>query len=158
MKEKLRFLGLDVHAKTIAVAIAEPDGEVRSLGTIPNRLESVGKLIKKLHPPEKLRVCAETRREHALELQAIFGFQPFTIKHYGVGVRSLQELALQTDKGLLLASALIEGFRLQQVPLPTLNRIERICAEAVTRANRSIYSALSRLAHGCSPRTPGQSA
>ena len=32
MKEKLRFLGLDVHAETIAVAIAEPDGEVRSLG------------------------------------------------------------------------------------------------------------------------------
>jgi len=39
MKEKLRFLGLDVHAETIAVAVAEPDGEVRSLGTIPNRAE-----------------------------------------------------------------------------------------------------------------------
>ena len=37
MKEKLRFLGMDVHAETIAVAIAEPDGEVRSLGTIANR-------------------------------------------------------------------------------------------------------------------------
>ena len=35
MKEKVRFLGLDVHAETIAVAVAEPDGEVRSLGTIP---------------------------------------------------------------------------------------------------------------------------
>ena len=48
MKEKLRFLGLDVHAETIAVAIAEPDGEVRSLGTIPNRMESIRKLVKKL--------------------------------------------------------------------------------------------------------------
>ena len=36
MKEKVRFLGLDVHAETIAVAIAEQDGEVRSLGIIPN--------------------------------------------------------------------------------------------------------------------------
>ena len=45
MREKLRFLGLDVHAETIAVAIAEPDGEVRSLGTIPNRIESIRKLI-----------------------------------------------------------------------------------------------------------------
>jgi len=35
MKEKLRFLGLDVHAETIAVAIAEPDGEVRSLERFP---------------------------------------------------------------------------------------------------------------------------
>jgi hypothetical protein len=50
MKEKLRFLGMDVHAETIAAAIAEPDGEVRSLGTIPNRMESVRKLLKKLGP------------------------------------------------------------------------------------------------------------
>ena len=45
MREKLRFLGLDVHAETIAVAIAEPDGEVRSLGTIANREDSIRKLI-----------------------------------------------------------------------------------------------------------------
>jgi hypothetical protein len=45
MKEKLRFLGLDVHAETIAVAIVEPDGEVRSLGTIPNRGESIRKIV-----------------------------------------------------------------------------------------------------------------
>jgi hypothetical protein len=38
MKEKLKFLGMDVHAVRIAVAITEPDGEVRSLGTIPNRM------------------------------------------------------------------------------------------------------------------------
>src|SRR3984885_12125038 len=59
MQEKLRFLGLDVHAETIAAAIAEPDGEVRSLGTIPNRMESVRKLLKKLGPVEKLRICYE---------------------------------------------------------------------------------------------------
>src|SRR5881398_3646981 len=59
MKEKLRFLGLDVHAETIAVAVAEPEGEVRSLGTIPNRAESIRKLIKKLGPAEKLRACYE---------------------------------------------------------------------------------------------------
>ncbi len=59
MKEKLRFLGLDVHAETIAVAIAEPDGEVRSPGTIPNRGESIRKMIKKLGSAEKLRVCYE---------------------------------------------------------------------------------------------------
>src|SRR5271156_1909794 len=59
MKEKLRFLGMDVHAETIAAAIAEPDGEVRSLGTIPNRMDSIRKLLKKLGPVEKLRVCYE---------------------------------------------------------------------------------------------------
>ena len=56
MKEKLRFLGLDVHAETIAVAIAEPDAEVRSVGTIPNRMESIRKLVKKLGSVDKLRL------------------------------------------------------------------------------------------------------
>src|SRR3984885_4474679 len=59
MKEKLRFLGLDVHAETIAVAVAEPDGEVRSMGTIGNREESIRKFIKKVGPAEHLRVCYE---------------------------------------------------------------------------------------------------
>jgi transposase len=52
-------LGLDVHAETIAVAIAEADGEVRSLGTIANRVESVRKLVKKLGPVEELKACYE---------------------------------------------------------------------------------------------------
>jgi transposase len=52
-------IGLDVHAETIAVAVAEPDGEVRSVGVIPNRPESIRKLVKKLGPPEQLRVCYE---------------------------------------------------------------------------------------------------
>ncbi|HEY1255628.1 MAG TPA: IS110 family transposase [Terracidiphilus sp.] len=59
MREKLRFLGLDVHAETIALAVAEPDGEVRSLGTIANREDSIRKFIKKLGSPEHLRACYE---------------------------------------------------------------------------------------------------
>ena len=57
--KKVRCLGLDVHADTIAVAIAEPDGEVRSLGTIPNREELIRRLIKKLGPSERLQACYE---------------------------------------------------------------------------------------------------
>ena len=55
----VRFIGLDVHAETIAVAIAEPDGEVRSVGVIPNRSDSIRKLVKKLEPAEQLRICYE---------------------------------------------------------------------------------------------------
>jgi transposase len=56
---KLRFVGLDVHAETIAVAVAEEGGEVRSLGTIPNRLESIRKTMGKLAPIGTLRCCYE---------------------------------------------------------------------------------------------------
>jgi transposase len=57
--KKVRFVGLDVHAETIAVAVAEPSGEVWSLGMIPNRPESLCKLVKKLAPGASLRVCYE---------------------------------------------------------------------------------------------------
>jgi hypothetical protein len=56
---KIRFVGLDVHADTIAVAVAEPGGEVRSHGVIPNRIESVRKLIGKLGPARQLKACYE---------------------------------------------------------------------------------------------------
>ncbi len=54
---KIRFVGLDVHAETIAVAVAEPKGEVRPLGLIPNRAESIRRLVRKLGPVEQLRFC-----------------------------------------------------------------------------------------------------
>jgi transposase len=59
MQNKVRFLGLDVHAETIAVAVAEPDGSVRSLGTTANRADSIRKLVKKLGPVEQLKACYE---------------------------------------------------------------------------------------------------
>ncbi len=86
---------------------------------------------------------AETRREHLLELQSVFGFQPFTTRHYRPSVYSLDELAWQTDKGIVLATTLVDSLRRKNVLLPTPGVIERICAEAVTRANGRIYATLS---------------
>lgn len=60
MSKDTRFVGLDVHANSIAVAVADaPEGEARSLGKIPNRIESIRKLIKTLGPVERLRTCYE---------------------------------------------------------------------------------------------------
>ena len=56
---RIKFVGLDVHAETIAVAVAEQEGEVRSLGVIPNGEDSVRKLVRKLGPLEELRFCYE---------------------------------------------------------------------------------------------------
>lgn len=55
----LRYVGLDVHAQTIAVAIAEAEGEVRSVGVIPNRPEAVAKQLRRFGDAARLRVCYE---------------------------------------------------------------------------------------------------
>jgi transposase len=59
MDENTRFVGLDVHADSIAVAVAESDGTETSLGIIPNRPTSIRKLIKKLGKKKDLRCCYE---------------------------------------------------------------------------------------------------
>jgi transposase len=59
MEKGTRFVGLDVHKETIAVAVAEMGGEVRSVGTIPNDLEAVRRMVRKLGGPEGLKVCYE---------------------------------------------------------------------------------------------------
>ncbi len=85
----------------------------------------------------------QTRRAHLVELQTVFGFQPFTMSHYRQAVQLLTELVMQTDKGIVLAGALIEQLRRQSVILPAINAVERASAEAITRANRRIYDTLA---------------
>ena len=45
-----KFIGLDVHSKTISVAIADEGrkGEVRHYGTIENTFDAIDKIIKSL--------------------------------------------------------------------------------------------------------------
>jgi len=86
---------------------------------------------------------AETRREHLGELQSVFGFEPFTTGHHRLAVQELIETAQRTDKGIVLATTLVEMFRARAILLPRLNTIERVCEKAVTRANRLIYKQLS---------------
>jgi hypothetical protein len=54
-----RFVGLDVHAATIAGAVAERGGEVRFLGIISNLSTAVHKLIKKLNEGGPWVACYE---------------------------------------------------------------------------------------------------
>lgn len=84
-----------------------------------------------------------TRRDHLLELQKLFGFQSFTAENYQQEVRKLLDLAMQTDKSIILAESVIKELRQQSILLPDINTIERICAEAITRANQHIYKTLT---------------
>ena len=85
----------------------------------------------------------ETRREHLLELRAYLGMEPFGLAHYRQAVHATTELALQTDKGIVLASSVLESLRHEHIILPALDVVERVLAEAITRANRRIYDALA---------------
>lgn len=85
----------------------------------------------------------ETRREHLLELRAYLGMESFGVAHYRQAVHASTQLALQTDKGIVLAASTIDTLRHRHIIIPTLDVIERICAEAITHANRITYAALS---------------
>jgi acyl-coenzyme A synthetase/AMP-(fatty) acid ligase len=76
-------------------------------------------------------------------LQSVFGFQPFTTQHYRTSVYSLDELAWQTEKGIVLATTLVESLRRKTVLIPSPGVIVRICSEAITRANLCVYNVLA---------------
>ena len=92
----------------------------------------------------------ETRREHAIELQSIFGYRPFTIAEYRRLRGWLTGLALQTNKAAALAEQLIESFRSQRVIVPAVTIIDRLCAEALARGAKLLYQRLTQLLEeGC---------
>ena len=59
MKEFSKYVGMDVHKETIAVAVAEArGGEVRYLGEIANSPEAIAKLVKQLRKADaELSFC-----------------------------------------------------------------------------------------------------
>lgn len=59
MSKHHTFVGLDVHADTIAVAAVQGRDAVRSLGIIPNTPEALRRVLGKLGPKKDLRVCYE---------------------------------------------------------------------------------------------------
>ena len=65
MAEYTRFVGLDVHASIIAVAVMDKDGTQHWLGNIPNEPKSIRRLVKKLGRVDHLQVdrlaCGATR-------------------------------------------------------------------------------------------------
>lgn len=58
---KMKYVGLDVHAETISIAVADGESRqaARSVATIPNEITKLSKALGKLGRPEQLLVCYE---------------------------------------------------------------------------------------------------
>jgi transposase len=57
---RFRFVGLDVHAASITVAVAdEGRGAAQALGNVPGDFSSLTKVLKRLGPPASLVCCYE---------------------------------------------------------------------------------------------------
>jgi TnpA family transposase len=85
----------------------------------------------------------ETRREHALEVQALFGYRPFTATEYRRRRGALTEIALQTNNPMVIAQALLEMLRADRIIVPLPRVVDRLCAEALTRGTRLFYRRLT---------------
>ncbi len=60
MKKTIRYVGLDVHQKTITVAVATTgSAPAQLLTTLPNERGAVTKCLERLGPASSLRVCYE---------------------------------------------------------------------------------------------------
>ena len=84
----------------------------------------------------------ETRRQHARELRAYLGLVSFGLTQYRDLVEEITSVALNTDKGAVLVEHALESLRARRIVLPGISVIERACAQALTRANRSIFATL----------------
>jgi len=85
---------------------------------------------------------AQTRSEHFEELQTWLGLRTFGLPDYRRWAATLAFLAQRTDRGGALAEALVEGLRGESVIVPSVDVIERVCGEALTRGTRRMHEQL----------------
>lgn len=85
-----------------------------------------------------------TRRQHRQQLFAYLGLSAFGLSDFRALVGELVDVALRSDKGLVLASHALTSLRRQRIVVPPLRVIDRVCAQAIHRANRRLYRRLTR--------------
>ena len=165
--ERIRFYTLS--SKDVAI-VRERRGEANRLGFAVQlcamRYPGIVLGRERIPPPwllerlaEQLNLSADwteylehqyTRGQHVLALQSMYGFASFNRSYIRDAVETLAPTAFHTDKGIIVAQALVDYLRKQRILLPPLAVIERLSAQAITQAERRIYALL------CQSITPEQ--
>jgi TnpA family transposase len=86
---------------------------------------------------------AETRREHALELQQYLGLRTFRLADWRACLRVGADAAWATDRGEPIVFAILGHLRATNVLLPGAEVLERIGLAARSRARRTAFHVLA---------------
>lgn len=96
--------------------------------------------------PDTYQIYAQrdtTRREHVQDIIQHFKFHPFSRHRYRELALWLLPIALNTDSGVALVTALIEELRTRKIVAPALYVVERLAWETRRRAQRQIFTTLT---------------
>ena len=85
----------------------------------------------------------QTRREHAVELQAVLGLQRFGFPAWRECLRVGTDAALATDRGEPIVRAMLDQLRRMSIMLPAPHVLERIGLDARVRGRRRAFEALA---------------
>ena len=80
-----------------------------------------------------------TWRKHWQDLLSLMGWEVFKREQIRPTLKALAGSALQSDRGFPVAQKLVEYLREQRIVLPSVDVIERLCAQALTGAQRQVY-------------------
>jgi len=92
---------------------------------------------------EYSRARDTTRREHLLELQRDFGFQPFTDGLSSKLADLMLPDALRSPKPMPLIAALLDQMRMQKIIVPAFSTAEKLVWEILARAEAMIFDQLT---------------
>lgn len=80
-----------------------------------------------------------TWRKHWQDLLSLMGWEVFGREAIRPTLKALAADALQSGRGLPVAQKLVDTLRQQRIVLPSVDVIERLCAQALTAAQRQVY-------------------
>lgn len=89
------------------------------------------------------RLREQTRREHLVELQTAYGFQPFSNRLYEELSQWLLPIAMGTDKGMVLVSMLLDEMRRRRIIQPAFSQIEELAHNVHREAQERLFATLT---------------